>query len=457
MEAQDPSSYYNFQQAQAFYAYPFHQMMNGPELGNEQRTLHTLTGVPAHELQAFSGMAANEPRVLHTLTGVPANEPINMHVSMGAPDIAQGDMQEEPTNGKRKRGKAPAEPKPKKSAAKTPKAPKPPKAPKAPKAEKAPKAPKSAGKQEKITDAFKVKRKVDRFNGVSEAELLTKTLPDILTFNLDIVIIGINPGLMAAYKGHHYPGPGNHFWKCLFLSGLSDQQLNHMDDHALPEKYGIGFTNMVERTTPGSKDLSSKEFREGGRILVQKLQKYKPRIAAFNGKCIYEIFSKEIFGVKIKKFDFGIQPHRVPETDTICYVMPSSSARCAQFPRAQDKVHHYIKLKDLRDQIKGIEGTREVHEVQYTFDLQLAQEDAKRQAVKQEKYDPGYDAAAFGSAPEETPNAEGGSSDSSDPAAPRTSEPADQSQNGQWVPQPFVEQMSTYNHSEDQQEEGGSV
>ncbi|KAM3924097.1 G/T mismatch-specific thymine DNA glycosylase isoform 2-T2 [Leptodactylus fuscus] len=423
-------------------------MMNGPsnmELGNEQRTLHTLTGVPAHELQAFSGMPANEPQVLHTMTGVPASEPIDMQMSMGVPDIAQGNLQEEPTNGKRKRGKAQGEPKPKKSAAKTPKAP------------KAPKAPKSTGKQEKITDTFKVKRKVDRFNGVSEAELLTKTLPDILTFNLDIVIIGINPGLMAAYKGHHYPGPGNHFWKCLFLSGLSDKQLNHLDDHALPEKYGIGFTNMVERTTPGSKDLSSKEFREGGRILVQKLQKYKPRIAAFNGKCIYEIFSKEIFGVKIKKFEFGIQPHRVPETDTVCYVMPSSSARCAQFPRAQDKVHHYIKLKDLRDQLKGTESTREVQEVQYTFDLQLAQEDAKRQAVKEEKYDPGYDAAAFGPATEGTPNEEGGTSNLPDPAAPCNSELAGQPQNGQWMPEPIAEQMSTFNHSEGQQQENGGV
>lgn len=44
--------------------------------------------------------------------------------------------------------------------------------------------------------------------------------------------------------------------KCLFMSGLSEVQLNHMDDHTLPGKYGIGFTNMVERTTPGSKDLS---------------------------------------------------------------------------------------------------------------------------------------------------------------------------------------------------------
>lgn len=63
-----------------------------------------------------------------------------------------------------------------------------PKQPKKPAAKKE-KSAKSKGKQEKITDTFKVKRKVDRFNGVSEAELLTKTLPDILTFDLDIVIV----------------------------------------------------------------------------------------------------------------------------------------------------------------------------------------------------------------------------------------------------------------------------
>lgn len=44
--------------------------------------------------------------------------------------------------------------------------------------------------------------------------------------------------------------------KCLFLSGFTEKLLNHMDDDSLPEKYGIGFTNMVARATPGSKDLS---------------------------------------------------------------------------------------------------------------------------------------------------------------------------------------------------------
>lgn len=52
--------------------------------------------------------------------------------------------------------------------------------------------------------------------------------------------------------------------------------------------------------------------------------------------------------------------------------MPSSSARCAQFPRAQDKVHFYIKLRELRDQLKGQAKAKEVEEVSYSFDLGLA-------------------------------------------------------------------------------------
>ncbi|NXX24655.1 TDG glycosylase, partial [Nicator chloris] len=426
--------YYAYlQQAQAFYSFPFCQMM---------------TAVPNME------MMTEQP----TLEGIPE------------PNVAQEPPKEVKKGGRKRKAKATEPKQPKKPAAKKEK------------------PAKSKGKQEKITDTFKVKRKVDRFNGVSEAELLTKTLPDILTFDLDIVIIGINPGLMAAYKGHHYPGPGNHFWKCLFMSGLSNEQLNHMDDHTLPHKYGIGFTNMVERTTPGSKDLSSKEFREGGRILMQKLQKYKPRIAAFNGKCenfsfklffsvnsfffphlpyifilgIYEIFSKEVFGIKVKNLEFGLQPHKVPDTETLCYVMPSSSARCAQFPRAQDKVHYYIKLKDLRDQLKGIAPNTEVQEVQYTFDLQLAQEDAKKMAVKEEKYDPGYEAAYGGAYCDRAPYDTDQCSLSSNGTAGSNPQYCEGSSfgevpNGQWMTQSFADQIPEFNAGMTQEEEGSGV
>jgi TDG/mug DNA glycosylase family protein len=79
-------------------------------------------------------------------------------------------------------------------------------------------------KQEKITDGMPVKKKRDRFNGMPEEEVIARGLPDHLAPNLDIVIVGINPGLMAAYVGHHYAGPGNHFCKyintCVFLCGF---------------------------------------------------------------------------------------------------------------------------------------------------------------------------------------------------------------------------------------------
>lgn len=253
---------------------------------------------------------------------------------------------------------------------------------------------KTQEEEDEVEAAKKAKRALNRFNGMSVAEVMAKTLPDVITYNLDILIIGINPGLLSAFKGHHYPNPGNHFWKCLFLSGLTDQQLNYMHDQSLPENYSIGFTNMVERTTPGSKDLSSKEIREGGRQLLDKLKKYKPLIAAFNGKGIYEIFCKETFGVKAKNLEFGLQPYKIPETETVCYLMPSSSPRCAQFPRAQDKVHFYIKLKELRDKMKGLAPSEEVEEMQYSFNLQLAKEDAKRMAIKEEQVDPEYESCS---------------------------------------------------------------
>ncbi|XP_687336.4 G/T mismatch-specific thymine DNA glycosylase isoform X1 [Danio rerio] len=286
-------------------------------------------------------------------------------------------------------------------------------------------------KTEAEESAKKAKRTLDRFNGMSVEEVMARKLPDVITHNLDMLIIGINPGLLSAYKGRHYPNPGNHFWKCLFLSGLTNEQLNHMHDQTLPEHYGIGFTNMVERTTPGSKDLSNKEIREGGHQLLEKLQTYRPLIAVFNGKCIYEIFCKEIFGVKAKNLEFGLQPYKVPETETVCYLMPSSSPRCAQFPRAQDKVHFYIKLKELRDQLKGVTKTQEIQETNYSFDLNLAKEDAKRMAIKEEQNDPGYEETCAHGSWGEPQQAFG--------VHPSTN--TDQVMDDRWTMQPFAEQI----------------
>ncbi|KAK6620156.1 hypothetical protein RUM44_006557 [Polyplax serrata] len=211
-------------------------------------------------------------------------------------------------------------------------------------------------KENGLLKPVKERKKHDRFNGMPEEEVVKRTLPDHLTTNLDIVIIGINPGLFAAYKGHHYAGPGNHFWKCLYLSGLTPEPMTADDDYKLLS-VGIGFTNMVARATKGSADLTRKEIKEGSQILLEKLQKFKPKIAVFNGKLIYEVFSGN------KDFNFGRQPDFVDGTNTYMWVMPSSSARCAQLPRAADKVPFYAALKKFRDYLNGLIAELDENEV----------------------------------------------------------------------------------------------
>jgi len=56
--------------------------------------------------------------------------------------------------------------------------------------------------------------------------------------------------------------------KCMFLSGLLPRPMCSDDDKKLLE-FGIGFTNIVERTTRGSSSLTRQEI-VGGNQLYQK-------------------------------------------------------------------------------------------------------------------------------------------------------------------------------------------
>ena len=193
----------------------------------------------------------------------------------------------------------------------------------------------------------KVKRISNRFNGLTEEEVAaTRSLPDYICKGLDILFIGINPGLVSAYKGNYYASPGNHFWKALYLSGLVPDPVSPADDHRLLD-LGLGLTDVVKRATRGSADLPKKELVEGSLILKEKILAYQPKIAVFNGKYIYEVFSGQ------KKFLFGRQPEKLPGTNTWLWVMPSSSPRCAQLPRVSDKVPFFEGLKRFRDYLNG--------------------------------------------------------------------------------------------------------
>ncbi|XP_055332912.1 G/T mismatch-specific thymine DNA glycosylase-like [Paramacrobiotus metropolitanus] len=174
-------------------------------------------------------------------------------------------------------------------------------------------------------------------------------LSDFLRYELDIIIVGFNPGRNSASHGHHYAGPGNHFWKCLHLSGLVPEPLTFHDDARITE-FGIGLTNIVSRPSSSSSELSKAELREGAAEVRRKMVEYEPKIVVFNGVGIYEAFSGT------KTFRLGRQEQVLKGrtgSDILLYVMPSSSPRGSKWPRLEDKLKFYQGVVHLREFIQG--------------------------------------------------------------------------------------------------------
>ena len=96
----------------------------------------------------------------------------------------------------------------------------------------------------------------------------------------------------------------------MYLSGLIPRPMTADDDSKLLD-IGIGFTNIVERTTRGIGNITRKEIVSGTNVLIGKIKECKPKIAVFNGKGIYEIFSGK------KDFHLGKQPDKIDGTDTV--------------------------------------------------------------------------------------------------------------------------------------------
>ncbi|GAU91182.1 hypothetical protein RvY_03489 [Ramazzottius varieornatus] len=185
----------------------------------------------------------------------------------------------------------------------------------------------------------------------SKAQKVMETLQDVriadkLREGLDIIIVGFNPGRFSATRGHNYANPANHFWPCLYRSGLVPEPLTFNDDDRITE-FGIGLTNIVGRPTAGSADITKAELKEGALELRRKILQYRPRIVAFNGLGIYEAF----YGKKY--FQLGRQEDYLQGTDIVLYVMPSSSPRGSKWPRLEDKLRFYEGLAHLRDFLNG--------------------------------------------------------------------------------------------------------
>jgi double-stranded uracil-DNA glycosylase len=123
---------------------------------------------------------------------------------------------------------------------------------------------------------------------ISKNTKLNATLPDYLCEGLDLVFVGLNPGLYSAKVGHYFAYKQNRFWPALSLSGLIPESIGPEDDARLLE-WGIGLTDIVKRPTHGIHEVSISEFRRGARVLQEKIERYQPRVICFIGLTGYRI------------------------------------------------------------------------------------------------------------------------------------------------------------------------
>jgi TDG/mug DNA glycosylase family protein len=149
-----------------------------------------------------------------------------------------------------------------------------------------------------------------------------RPIPDVLASNLDVVFVGINPGLWSGAVGHHFARPGNRFWKALHGAGFTERVLSPSDDASLLER-GIGVTNLVNRTTANAAELSDEELRDGARRLAERLEPLRPRFAAMLGIGAYRT------GFGRPKAVIGMQDDRLGASRL--WVLPNPSGLNAHY------------------------------------------------------------------------------------------------------------------------------
>ena len=145
-------------------------------------------------------------------------------------------------------------------------------------------------------------------------------LPDIIAPDLALLFVGYNPSVHSSRRGHFYAGPGNQFWRLLWLAGLTPRIFTPEEDRSLLV-LGIGITDLCPIPTPGIDDLPRAVAVAGREALTDKIQRLRPRIVSFNGKATFErYFGRPPVG-------WGAQDRRIGGAPSLVYVTPSSSGR----------------------------------------------------------------------------------------------------------------------------------
>ncbi len=178
-----------------------------------------------------------------------------------------------------------------------------------------------------------------------------RTLPDYLLPGLDLVFVGINPGLYSVQRGHYFARTASRFWPAFSASKLSEpvrralgaDGLSAEHDAELP-RFGIGFTDVVKRPSANAADLQASDFEKWVPRLLERLRRYRPRVACFHGLTAYRPFLNLALRCADRLPMLGPQPDVVGATRL--YVVPNPSPANAHFTLT-DQTGWYDRLADF--------------------------------------------------------------------------------------------------------------
>jgi TDG/mug DNA glycosylase family protein len=161
------------------------------------------------------------------------------------------------------------------------------------------------------------------------------TVRDVIAEKLDVLFVGINPGLYSAAIGHHFGRPGNRFWPALYEGGFTRRVLSPFDEAELLE-YNLGITNIVARPTAMADELTKSELQLGAKQLARKVRRYRPRFVAILGVTSYRA------GFGHPRAKLGRQPENLSEATV--WLLPNPSGLNAHHQPA-DLARMFKQLK----------------------------------------------------------------------------------------------------------------
>lgn len=113
-------------------------------------------------------------------------------------------------------------------------------------------------------------------------------LPPLITPGLQLLFVGINPGLRSAEVGHHFAGASNRFWTALHAAGITPRLLRPHEQGELLA-VGVGIANLVARPSARADELTRAELRAGAGLLADQVAHLQPAAVAVLGITAYRV------------------------------------------------------------------------------------------------------------------------------------------------------------------------